>query len=172
MFAFLMTAAALLHPVHETLSEIEWNEQTKVLEVAVRLDALDEQWLRKQHGREDDISSWAVGYLRRNFRVDAIDSPTRRERSRYRWVGRDEEGSHVWWYFEIEPENQKMPVWIEQRMMFEREEGFTNRILILGQVPRRSLTLTIGRPKARLDQAQDDAPSAPPPDRRSHLDRR
>ena len=69
------------------------------------------------------------------------------------------------WYFEIEPENRKMPVWIQQRMLFEREEGFTNRILILGQVPRRSLTLTIGRPKARLDQVQNDSSSTPPTDR-------
>lgn len=44
---FLLTFL-VVHPVHETISEIEWNDDTKRLEVAMRVDAIDDQWIRKQ----------------------------------------------------------------------------------------------------------------------------
>lgn len=171
----LLFAAMLLHPVHETVSEVEWNAETKRLEVALRLDALDEQWLRKQvRGDRDNVSKWATNYLREKFRVADRPKDRQRDGSRYHWIGRDEEGSHVWWYFEIEPTDQRRPAWIDQRILYEREENYIHQILILDQVPRRSLTLTIERPKANFDQAKDEPESkqATPADRRSRLDRR
>ena len=44
----LFIAAFILHPVHETIAEIEWNNETQRLEVAVRLDAIDDQWIRRE----------------------------------------------------------------------------------------------------------------------------
>ena len=177
MFAvFVLTA--LLHPVHETVAEIQWNAKTERLEVALRLDSLDEQWLRKKANRgEDEISKWAPDYLRQKFRVSKPPQKRQRDGTKYRWVGRDEEGSHVWWFFEIEPADQKRPAWIDVRILYEREKNYTNRILILDQLPRRSLTLTIQRPKSNLNQAADETSpaqptSTPPTDRRSRLDRR
>ena len=41
----------LVHPVHETIAEIEWNDETKRLEVALRLDAIDDQWIRMNKSR-------------------------------------------------------------------------------------------------------------------------
>jgi len=171
MFHVLITAL-LLHPVHETISEVEWNAETKRLEVALRLDLLDEQWLRKTVGRqEQDDPKWAIRYLRQKFRIAERPKHEQPDSTTYRWLGRDEEGSHVWWYFEIEPAESKRPTWIEQQILFEREENYTNRILILDQVPHRSLNLTIQRPKANLNQAADE-PNSIPADRRSRLDRR
>ena len=174
----LLLASLLLHPVHETVAEIEWNPQSKRLEVALRLDVLDEQWLRKRNRRgESDGMKWASRYLRQHFRIAALPKEAQRDSTDYHWVGREEEGSHVWWFFEIEPGDQKRPEWIEQRMLLEREENYTHQILILDQVPRRSLTLTIQRTKANLDQAVHESnkinPTAnPPADRRSRFDRR
>jgi hypothetical protein len=169
-----LTLAALLHPVHETVSEIEWNPKTGRLEVALRLDTLDEQWVREQmKGEEDEFAKWAIPYLRQKFRISELPKRPQDDHTRYRWIGRDEEGSHVWWYFEIQPEQSQRPSWIDVRLLLERERNYTNRILILDQVPRRSLTLTIQRPKAKLNQAADAKPTAKPPiDRRSRLDRR
>ena len=48
----LLITALLLHPVHETIAEIEWNEKTKRFEVAMRLDAIDDQWIRRESKRE------------------------------------------------------------------------------------------------------------------------
>jgi hypothetical protein len=177
MFHFFF-AAVLLHPVHETVSEIEWNGETKRLEVALRLDALDEQWLQKRVGGDKDgVSKWAIKYLRDRFRVADRPKEHQRDSAQYHWIGRDKEGSHVWWYFEIEPADKKRPNWIDQRILREREDNYIHQILILDQVPRRSLTLTIERPKARFDQAEDEPESRPsnqtnPIDRRSRLDRR
>ena len=169
---FLLMIAALLHPVHETVSEIEWNAENSRLEVAMRLDVLDEQWLRKKLGGQERDSQWALRYLRQNFRVTDRSQDKTPDKTTYRWVGRKEEGSHVWWYFEIEPPDKKRPTWIDQRVMLERKENYTNRILILDQTPRRSLDLNAQRPKANLDEAEDDTDSTPLTDRRSRLDRR
>lgn len=169
---FVLLIAALLHPVHETVSEIEWNAETSRLEVALRLDVLDEQWLRKKLGGKEPVSQWAIGYLQQNFRVTERPKGKKPDSTTYRWVGRKEEGSHVWWYFEIEPPDKQRPTWIDQRVLLEREENYTNRILILDQTPRRSLDLNAQRPKANLDEAADDTDSTPPADRRSRLDRR
>lgn len=155
MFTILV-ASVLLHPVHETTAEIEWNDNSKRLEVALRLDVLDEQWLRKRSGRVGDVSQWAIGYLKQRFRVAEPPKRGRPDPTTYHWIGRDEEGSHVWWYFEIEPAQRSRPQWIDQRVLFEREEDYTHRILILDRVPRSSLTLSIGRPRADLDQATHD----------------
>ncbi len=155
MFPLLFTFA-LLHPVHETVTEIEWNAQTGRLEVALRLDVLDEQWLRKRGEHNVEDSKWRLDYLRRKFRVTKSPSKGQPDGCEYHWVGRHEEGSHVWWYFEIALRDKQPPTWVDQRVLFEREENYTHRILILDQVPRRSLTLTIQRPKANLDEAVNE----------------
>ncbi len=162
---FVLLFAALLHPVHETVAEIEWNNDTNRLEVALRLDVLDEQWLNKRLGRQEKVSQWAIRYLRQNFRITERPKNNEPDNTTYRWIGRKEEGSHVWWYFEIEPPNKQRPTWIDQRVMLEREENYTNRILILDQTPRRSLDLNAQRPKANLDEAEDDTESTPSADR-------
>ena len=169
---FILLISALLHPVHETVAEIEWNTETGRLEVALRIDVLDQQWLQKKLGRQEKVSQWAIRYLRQNFRITDRPKNNEPDKTSYRWIGRKEEGSHVWWYFEIEPPDKKRPTWIDQRVMLEREENYTNRILILDQTPRRSLDLNAQRPKANLDEAEDDTDSTPPADRRSRLDRR
>ncbi|NNE00689.1 MAG: hypothetical protein HKN47_25515 [Pirellulaceae bacterium] len=191
MFALLLSAL-LMHPVHETVSEIEWNPQSGRLEVAVRLSVLDEQWIQQRHAtNREPVNKWAIRYLQSRFRVDpsanvklaespanassvAEVPPTNTAQARrhavYHWIGREEEGSHVWWYFEIETAKKAKPAVVEQRMLFEREDKYANRVLILGKteskvskatVSRRAVTLTIDQPTARLDapasKARNDA---------------
>jgi hypothetical protein len=182
---FTVLVATLLHPMHETVAEVQWNPETHRLEVALRLSVLDQQWIQRNHteskaaGDADakgndasEIKVWAVRYLTRTFQVDPgkskpVNPPT------YRWVGRKEEGAHVWWFFEIQPASKQPPKVLSQRMLFEREQGYVNRVLILGPsaqkkdrtrkdatVPRRSVTLTIQRPTTNLDVKPDDKPDA------------
>lgn len=47
----LLLTTLLLHPVHETIAEIEWNAKTKRLEVALRLDSVDDDWIRMEVAR-------------------------------------------------------------------------------------------------------------------------
>jgi hypothetical protein len=185
MLAFLLTAA-MLHPVHETVSEVEWNEKSHRLEVALRLDALDEEWLRMQAGDPADVSKWTIAYLRRKFRITdahpgvttadapiadggppAKNVPQARDDSSatYHWIGSEDRGSFVWWYFEIEPVDHQRPQWIDVRLLWERNENYVNRILVLGQQPRRAFTLTTQRPKAPFGDAAREQPLSSKPDR-------
>ena len=150
----------LVHPVHETVAEIQWNAKTHRMEVALRLDILDEQWLAKTHSQATTKSgatqNWHLKYLEQKFRVTEPASSGHPLTSSYHWIVREQKGPHVWWYFEIEPTDKTKPEWIQQRMLEDREPNYTHRILILGDLGKRSLNLTTRKNKARLDQAKDD----------------
>jgi len=154
-FLFLL----LIHPVHETVSEVEWNPMTRRMEVALRLDTLDAQWLSKQALATDQGKSWRMAYLQQKFRLTDRVGAGQPETSSYHWIGREQKGAHVWWYFEIEPLNHRKPQWIQQRVLDGRESHYTHRILILGEPGKRSLNLSSRKSKARFDQAQNAATS-------------
>lgn len=158
MIAILLLTA-LLHPVHETVSEVEWNPQTHRLEVAVRLHVLDEQWIRRQADREADLKDVATAYVKKHFRVgaDAAATETNVTKDTYHWIGREEDGSHVWWYIEIEPVEHTEPRFLRVTMLFEHENSYVNRIVVLSRLPKLAQTLTIARPKMDLSpQANQD----------------
>jgi len=142
--------ALLVHPVHETISEIQWNRESGRLEVAMRLDVLDQQWLSKRYSRSEPESRWATRYLRGRFRVTPRPQNQQTDETKYHWIGRQAEGRHVWWYFEIEPPDRQPPKWIEHRVLLDREHNYVNRVVILDGVKRRALTLTQQRPKQNL----------------------
>ncbi|MFK8115319.1 MAG: DUF6702 family protein [Rubripirellula sp.] len=152
---------ALLHPVHETVAEVEWDADKNHLEVALRLDALDEQWLKRQSKGSGDVQSWALPYVRNAIRIAERPKKDELDACRYRWVGRQAEGAHVWWYFEIKPNDKKRPRWLEQSMFLERNENFKNRVLILGQ--RRSLIMNSKNRRSSFDAAAD-SPAETSPD--------
>lgn len=142
-----------MHPVHETVSEIEWNDETHRLEVALRLDQLDEQWLENRLSRQRPTEAWAIEYLKEKFRIRERDDARQPDTASYHWVGREAKGPHVWWFFEIAPTDQREAEWIEQQMLFEREPNYVHRVLILGSPTKRSLNLHSRRPKANLNQS-------------------
>ncbi|MDG2221326.1 MAG: hypothetical protein P8L85_08105 [Rubripirellula sp.] len=141
MFSSILLAA-LLHPSHETFSELEWNAETGRLEVAMRLDVLDEQWLKRQFQGKPASKDWIVQYLQKKFRVTDTPRDGKPDAASYHWIGREDDGSHVWWYFEIEPRDHKKPTWIDVRVLFEREKTYTHQVVHLGKTPRRSMMLT------------------------------
>ncbi|TWU24174.1 hypothetical protein Pla52o_20980 [Novipirellula galeiformis] len=163
---------AMLHPVHETVSEVQWNGETKRFEVALRLHLLDQQWIEKRSGSSQAVEHWGVNYLERTFLIrpqtkaksQPPGDPTG-NKATIHWVGRSDEGSHVWWYFEVEPvtANQTPARYeIQQQMFFERNEAFRNRVILIGQLSKTAITLTIERPIAPLEESIDEHPSLPP----------
>ncbi len=150
----------LVHPVHETVTEVEWNAKTLKLEVALRLDVDDEQWIKKRMKGGDDVKVWALQYLRSRLRIADAATANAEDPTTYHWVGRDRDGAHVWWYIEVEPTDQRPPEWIDHRVLFDREPDFLNRVLILGQTPPRALNVTAERSKVRLDEASVTTPGA------------
>lgn len=150
---FPLLVSLLLHPFHETVAEVEWNRETARLEVALRMDLIDEQWLRRavRQGIPSD-DNWEVIYLRSRFRVSEPPEPGQPDTTKYKWIGRDEERGHVWWYFEIEPPDHMRPRWLENRMLFEKEKDQINRVVVLGGEVKQTLVLTARRPRGELDQ--------------------
>ena len=156
----LLLFAALVHPVHETLAEVEWNAKSKRFEVALRLHQLDEQWLKKRYGRRTGKQSWAIEYVSDHIRIASPPKKGEADPTKYHWIGRQVSGAHVWWYFEIETKEGHPPDWIEQRVLFERRSDYTNRVLILNENPKRSLSLTAKRPRGTI-QPEKEATAKP-----------
>jgi hypothetical protein len=156
---FSLLCLMLVHPVHETVAEIEWNSKTGRMEVALRLDVLDAQWLESQTAQTGTPSDWRLKYLKKKFRFTKPAGVGQPLTSSYHWIGREQKGAHVWWFFEIEPTDGNKPQWIQQSMLDDREPNYTHRILILGKPGKRSLNLTTRKNKARLDQAKHEATS-------------
>lgn len=125
------------------------------MEIALRLDVLDEQWLRRKLGGKPDSYEWVVGYLRDHYRIAERAKENRPDTTTYHWVGREVDGAHVWWYFEIEPKDKSRPSWIEVRVLLEREKNYTHQILQLDTKPRRSMTLSAERPRGELDSRDE-----------------
>ncbi|WP_442510724.1 DUF6702 family protein [Novipirellula sp. SH528] len=160
----------MMHPVHETVSEVQWNRETKRFEIALRLHILDQQWIENQADKTQGIEDVAVRYLNKTFRIRPIrdtkaetNKDSKPSKAKIHWVGRSDEGSHVWWYFEVEPvlpksaAASKEPKFeIEQRMFFERHEGFRNRVILSGELSKTAITLTIERPTAPLEESIDE----------------
>lgn len=150
MWAWLLTAV-LLHPVHETISEVEWNGETRRLEVALRLHVLDEQRLQRRYADpETPYAQWAPAYLKKTYRIDPPRRPGQTRNATYHWVGRKPEGSHVWWFFEVEPKDGAMPEKLEQRMFFEHDKRYIHRVVVLGGEQRQALRLNVREPVAAL----------------------
>lgn len=105
----------LMHPVRETLAEVHYNKASHCLEIALRLSLDDERDLLGDaiHSTSDDsvaIRERALEQLPRRLRFGtralvetrSLSARQRQEqKSGYRWIGRETEGAHVWWYFEF-----------------------------------------------------------------------
>jgi hypothetical protein len=105
----LVFSSMLLHPAQETLTELQFNEKTQRVEIAMRLSALDEQSLAEQHRKaakptlEGIVSCLRLGSIE-ELQSDSNERADRNAiRERFRWVGRQEEGGHVWCYLEYTP---------------------------------------------------------------------
>lgn len=157
---FSVALMIMMHPVHETVAEVQWNPESKCLEVSLRLSVLDEQWILREKSRESvkDIqkqnpSECYLEYLKPRFLLDAKQQTKRKQedRARYKWIGRSEEGSHAWWHFEIHPSDGTRPEKLENRLLLDRERNYTNRVLVLEkEKPKRALTFSVKHPEAEL----------------------
>lgn len=108
---WFLSASVLLHPAQETFTEMQWNGQTNRIEISMRLSVLDEQALIQPFGGSVNPTMEAIiRHLRfgseSDLRKPLMDAESIDAiRKRIRWIGRQDEGAHVWCYLEYEPEN-------------------------------------------------------------------
>ena len=156
----IVLTALLMHPVHETVCEVQWNAESKTTEVAIRLDGLDEEWIEKQH--KDTFSKSDTDWRQAFLKAHVIFDPIRRGKSALwpsgrpiRWHGRKEDGAHVWWFFEVKGEPFEPPKNVQMRILFDRNKNYQHRIIVLGKNPdgsanSKAVVLTLKRPEADL----------------------
>ena len=159
-FVAAATAVLLLHPVHETVSEVEWNPKTKCLEVALRLHQLDEQWISRQPSHTDR-AGWQADYLQHHLYFDPQKDPKADGGFRgkpIRWVGRKEQDGYAWWFFEVVCKNGKPPRSVRTRLLFDYERGYQHRIILLDCVKQAKAAQSKDDPDSD-DQDSDDRDS-------------
>jgi hypothetical protein len=165
MFVLPSLVFLLFHPVHETVAEVQWNPKTSSVDVAIRLDALDEQWIDKQRidrqtvPAEMSTQARRMDYLRRRLRVSPLPRPAAstdkevaaadsKPDDQYQWVGRQTEGAHVWWYVSIKPADGNQPEWIDNQLLLDRNANYQHRVIFLDENPKRSEDLNRKKTRA------------------------
>ncbi len=116
----LTCSACLAHPFHISIAEMEYNAESKRIEVALKLHADDlERELERINSVEVDLESsqladLAAGFLDRHFYLIALSSvPADSEQtqldsgkpavlSKVHFVGSELEKTWIWLYFELE----------------------------------------------------------------------
>lgn len=140
LLVWLGCHAVLLHHVHQTYGEIEWNAESRRLEVALRLDARDEELMLKEASKDATRNAKQApaikqrSYLANHFRVEDF-----RERSapvkRYHWIGREEKSGFVWWYFEMSSSDGRRPNRLMNRLLLDQDDRYRNHIRVLDADP-------------------------------------
>ena len=93
------------HPFHSTFTEMEWNRDRGLFEVALQLPGLQiDDELSRLHKRRinletaEDSERLLQEYIKSRFSVTG----KRLDQSRLHWVGMEIDARNVWAYFEIE----------------------------------------------------------------------
>ena len=101
--ALAWPGGAAAHKYYASLARAEYSEETKTVEVALRVFADDlELALTRRSGRKvyldktKDAADLALAYLRETFEVGGRDG----RRVELQWVGMETQGDVAWLYFE------------------------------------------------------------------------
>ena len=149
---FCSTATAV-HPFHVSVAEMEFDAETKKLEVALRVWPIDlEKVLRLKHqqavdlDKTENVDELIVAYLLASFLVQKGDG----DPIQIEWVGKEIDAKHAWLYFEI-PVDDPADLLITNRVCFEAVPDQENTILFRHDSRQLSLRFTHDRAKAKLD---------------------
>lgn len=142
-----------LHPFHVSIAEMEFDAETKKLEVALRVWPIDLEKVLRLKSKEavdldktENIDELIAAYLQESFLVQKEDS----DPIKIEWVGKEIDAKHAWLYFEI-PVDGPMDLLISNRVCFEAEPDQENTILFRHDSKRLSLRFTHDHPQAKLD---------------------
>ena len=140
-------ADVLAHPHHVSLAEVDWNEESRRLEVAMQVHAVDLEAalsrLRKERDRLEDADAEraARDYTFKAFQIRSANSVAASE-----WVGWEVGDRTVWLYFEVPLSRIPDEMVLTNRMLFH-VPGQANTVVIRAGEKRGSLTLTAEEPR-------------------------
>jgi hypothetical protein len=188
MMTTLFIAMMCLHPVHASLSEVQWNEEKKCIEVSLRLAPEDVDWILKSsqaasglanHKKdastiknnvgvdgvsesEDPDVATAIAYLQRHYRIEPPPQASQQDPTEYRWVGRENSGGHQWWHFEMVPGEPVPPRKWSVSMLLDRGPEYQHRVVLLGQDPPKSMDFSRQQTRLSIEPWTQPTPTLKP----------
>lgn len=143
----IFAQAALAHKFHESLSQLEYNEQARTVELSLRLFADDlEESLSRRAGKKvridktENADALALAYVQDAFELINRDG----ERKRFRWVGMEVKVDVVWVYVETEMPEGLGAARLRNRIFFDLFDDQVNRINLKAGAARSSLVFKPG----------------------------
>jgi hypothetical protein len=126
--------AATAHKFYTSISHVEYNQETKSLEVAVRVFSDDlEVALTKRNNKAiyldatKDVGAIITAYLQDVFEIKGRDG----EHKKIRWVGMETKVDATWLYFEVKLPEGLAGAELRNRLFFEL---FTEQVNIINFV--------------------------------------
>ena len=153
LMAFLGGAGgASAHDFHASLTEAQYNPQTRSLEVSLRVftddleKALDNLYPNQEPFRLQEANLYLAGYLKKHFRVA---TPTG-ELLPLQYVGQEVATDVTWLYFEF-PCGEQIPAQVTNSVFTELYDDQKNLVNLAYQGEKHSYVLTKGETVALLE---------------------
>jgi hypothetical protein len=146
---------ARLHPIHVSVTNVDYNERTRALEISARVfvDDLEAALLRggapalrigtPREARETDAR--IAAYLAANLRIEGSGAPA--------FVGKETEGGAVWLYVEIPQEGPPRALHVRNTLLMDLHPDQTNLLHARVGGTERSAAFRQGRESTTLDFA-------------------
>ena len=177
LIGFIGVPCSATHPFHICIGEMEWNEEAKHWEVALRLHPSDLQTaVRRVSGKQISLPEDGKSipeldaYLEDHFALISIeeskavgeDDSRRSETLRrirkedpdrlstLKFVGAEHQRGWTWVYLEMTPPKKQQTLWLIHRLLLEDVEGQTNTLVVRRGDQKQSLRFVVSEPIQKL----------------------
>jgi len=153
-FAF---ATPVVHHFASSLAEVEYNAETKRLEVALSMAPADLEWVLSRRAEKrvslehtDGVDTLVEDYLEEVFRA----THPKHGKAPLTWIGKEFEGQLIWLFFELELPHGPKGVELSNRVLLRWERDQVNTVNL--RLSGRNRTLTFDRRHTSLPIIPDE----------------
>jgi hypothetical protein len=155
-FIQLLTLGLYLHPLHVSVTEIEFDEKDKALEIMMRVFIDDLELTLRERLNQPELDILAPGngqtvdqmvsaYLKDHFRISLDSKP-----QKIAYLGHEREGEAFIFYIEVSNVKKWKTIQIFNDIITETNEDQSNLVHVTARGNVRSLRLTRNTPSDKL----------------------
>lgn len=148
------------HPIHATVTTIEYNAKTKAFELAVKIFADDlEEAVKRATGTQlllgspkevKNSNALLEQFLHKNIRLEQGNTPLQQ----WKFIGKELEGEAVWCYVEIPANEITKRLMVQNTVLTDVYDDQTNLVNVQIGSTRRSTLLRKAKPSDVLEFPQ------------------